>query len=90
MKNDVGGGEVDGNGGENRNGGRKDLNLNRRFRPKLLMNLKGWNRAERAGQSICDHVIGARDIDNITCKLREVGKVASLSGGPRRRGTKQS
>ena len=51
------------------------------------MNLGGWNRAEGAGLSICNHVIGTRDIDNITGKLGDVGKVAILSGGPRQRGT---
>ena len=38
------------------------------------------------GQGVCNHVLGAREVDNITCKL---GKVESLSGGPRRRETEK-
>ena len=53
------------------------------------MNLRGWNQAEREGQSICDHVLGARDLDNITGKLGDLGKVASLSGRPWRRRTEK-
>ena len=45
--------------------------------------------AERVGQGVCDHVLGARNVDNITGKLRDVGEVTSLSGGPRRRRTEK-
>ena len=41
------------------------------------------------GKGISNCVIGARDKDNITCKLRDVGEMEVLSGGPRRRGAEQ-
>ena len=30
-----------------------------------------------------------RNVDDITCKLEDIGKMALLSGGPRRRGAEQ-
>ena len=47
------------------------------------------NRAERAGESFCYNVFGARDVDNITGELGDKGKKAHLSNGPRRRGTEK-
>ena len=41
------------------------------------------------GESICYTVFGARNVDNITGELGDVGEMARLSGGPRWRGTKK-
>ena len=50
----------------------------------------GAAEAERAGECICYNVFGARNVDNITGELGEVGKMAHLSCGPQRRGTEKS
>ena len=34
---------------------------------------RGRNRAERAGQGICHHVFGTRDVDNFTGEFGDVG-----------------
>ena len=41
--------------------------------------------AVRVGQGVCNHILGARNVDNITGKLGDVGKVTSLSDGPQLR-----
>ena len=33
----------------------------------------GWNLAERAGESVCYNVFGARDVDNIAGEFGDVG-----------------
>ena len=49
-----------------------------------------WNQAERAGQGIGDYIIGTRDADNVTNEFEDVGNMARLFGGQRRRGTEKS
>ena len=41
------------------------------------------------GESIFYNIFGARDVDNITGELGDVGEMVCLSGGPRRRGTEK-
>ena len=45
---------------------------------------RGRVRAGRTGEGVSYNILGARDVDNITGKLRDIGKMALLSGGPRR------
>ena len=51
-----------------------------------------WRRmCRRSGESIRHHhVYSSRDMDKGTCKLRQVGEVPLLTGGPQRRHSKQS
>ena len=44
-----------------------------------------WNQAERAR----NYIFGARDVDYVTGKFGDVGKMVCLSEGPRRRGTEK-
>ena len=72
VENQNPGGEVESNGGKDRNGG-------------------NWGRARAGstGKGLSNHVLRARDVDNFTSKLRDVGKMALLWGGPMRRGVEQ-
>ena len=56
-------GEIDIGGGEVKGNGEENWNGGGR----------GWNRAEKAGQGICHHVFGTRDVDYITGELGDVG-----------------
>ena len=38
---------------------------------------------------VCYNIFGARDVDNITGELRDVGEMLCLSGGPLRRRTEK-
>ena len=53
-------------------------------------NGRNWSgvRAGRMGMG-GNNVLGARDVDKTTGKLRDIGEMALLSGGPRQRGAEQ-
>ena len=39
---------------------------------------RGWNQAVRARERVCYNIFEARDMDNITGELGDVGKMACL------------
>ena len=46
-------------------------------------------RAGRTGKGVSNIVLGARDVDDIAGKLRDIGEMALLLGRPRQRGADQ-
>ena len=46
-----------------------------------------WDGAERVRKGVANYIVGAKDMDYVTGKFGDVGKMARLSGGPLWRGT---